>query len=658
MTRELSALGHQINLFPDVSSQLTSFQDICSKLEVQLGPAWPDRFGKATHKWAKNAISTPIRTLSLFSGGGGLDIAFHDAGFTITTMVEIEEKFVATLRANTGKGEAFRDVDILHKDIREFWPCKSDQIDFIIGGPPCQTFSAAGRRAEGVAGVSDDRGTLFEEYVRILKEISPKGFLFENVYGITGAEGGGPWDEIKQKFDSAGYHIFYRILDSADFGVPQHRERLFIIGTKEGEFWFPRPTHGPDSPGQFPFFTASQAVDGTPSRPDIVTEGIKGRYGHLLEEIPPGLNYSFFTEKMGHPHPIFAWRSKFSDFLYKADPETPVRTIKAQGGQYTGPFHWDSRNFTVSELKRLQTIPDEFKILGGRGSEIHQIGNSVPPHLGRILALAILNQIFDIQLPFELSVLAYSETLGFRKRKRALSRVYKEKAKAALEGSKPRKKKEEPLACKYQACLTEDFGWIEAPDQSGTLYVAFEISTPEEWRIIVGSEPAFNNHKFIVTVTPSPRMQWGLGVKRAVILGSAIEPEIYSAGWKAFEAELIKAGIKADLVQLSGYYQYPSMIQCHMKFETRGMIDERWRVVQAVLSGIGVAQTLSTTDLAQLWNVVPERILSLASFLRSLGYEARNHNTNPQIPKGHFLIPYAFPTLTPLSVQLRKSLTG
>ena len=80
---------------------------------------------------------------------------------------------------------------------------------------------------------------------------------------------------------------------------------------------------------------------------------MNGRYGHLLAEVPPGLNYSFFTEKMGHPRPVFAWRSKFSDFLYKADPSEPIRTLKAQGGQYTGPFHWANRPFTIGEFKRL-----------------------------------------------------------------------------------------------------------------------------------------------------------------------------------------------------------------------------------------------------------------------------------------------------------------
>ena len=86
------------------------------------------------------------------------------------------------------------------------------------------------------------------------------------------------------------------------------------------------------------FYNAETAIAGVALSEEESKSGIGGRYGALLDDIPPGLNYSFYTEKMGHPNPVFAWRSKFSDFLYKADPNTPVRTIKASGGAYTGPF--------------------------------------------------------------------------------------------------------------------------------------------------------------------------------------------------------------------------------------------------------------------------------------------------------------------------------
>lgn len=159
-------------------------------------------------------------------------------------MVELEAKYIQTLQRNSLSGKWLSGAKPICIDIKEYLPTFNFKIDFIIGGPPCQSFSAAGRRAAGVSGITDIRGTLFQEYVRILKTLQPIGFLFENVYGITGANKGEAWQEIQEAFREVGYKIYYRILDAADYGVPQHRERLFIIGLKEGEYLFPYPTHG------------------------------------------------------------------------------------------------------------------------------------------------------------------------------------------------------------------------------------------------------------------------------------------------------------------------------------------------------------------------------------------------------------------------------
>lgn len=378
-------------LFPVHDNTENTFTAFCEALGVELGQNWQGSFGVGLKAWSRGAMRKPIRTLSLFSGAGGLDIGFHDAGFEIIEQVEIEDKFVATLRANSGHGKYLSESKVESTDIREFHPPSSLKVDFIIGGPPCQTFSAAGRRAAGVQGMNDQRGTLFEEYVRLLKQLKPTGFLFENVYGITGAEDGKAWKAICAAFAGAGYTISHRVLDAADYGVPQHRERMIIVGTRGKPFKFPRPTHGPDSVDGLPHVTAADALAGVLKTKEEIKSSIGGRFGHLLKEIPPGLNYSFFTEKMGHPSPIFSWRSKFSDFLYKADPAAPIRTLKAQGGQYTGPFHWDSRVFSVAELKRLQTFPDNYEVVGGRQIAIHQIGNSVPPQAWQMHRAANLN---------------------------------------------------------------------------------------------------------------------------------------------------------------------------------------------------------------------------------------------------------------------------
>jgi DNA (cytosine-5)-methyltransferase 1 len=648
----------QLSLFDQVESQSkvkSTSSDIAKALKLAYESGWPDEFGRLLNSWSKQTVPHSIRTLSLFSGGGGLDVGFHDAGFDILAMVEIEEKFANTLRANCGLGKYFNEAKTIHGDVRNFDPPDDLHIDFIIGGPPCQTFSAAGRRAAGVQGIDDDRGMLFTEYIRLVKHLSPKGFLFENVYGITGAQNGDSWVEIRKAFAEAGYKIFYRVLDAADYGVPQHRERLFIVGIKKGEYFFPKPTHGPDSPDHFPYYTAGKAVSSLEIAIEDREKIVGGRFGSLLVDIPPGLNYSFYTENMRHPKPVFAWRSKFSDFLYKADPDTPVRTIKAQGGQYTGPFHWENRPFSIGELKRLQTIPDKYKVVGGRQVAIQQIGNSVPPQIARILALSILTQIFDVQLPFELPLLAHTEELGFRQRKRQLTQIYQAKAQTAISQLKEQATIT-AIPHQYRAKLTDAFGWQELTDKSNNregFYVQFDPNR-REWRFFVTDDPQVDKQKFAILVRPTGQ-GWGLNVERVALIGGTLSFAVFTGLWKAFDRQLALMHIKADLVQLCGYYQYQPNFCCSMSFEDDKLpID--WQVIQKVVQGVGVRRILPESLLGQLWNLPETAVYEVANSLKSIGYEVRNKNTNSQIPEKHFLIPYQFPTLTPVSVQLRKSL--
>lgn len=651
--------AQQLKLFsiPDELNKVQSTSRAIAKaLNFVYEPGWPDAFGKSLNDWSRISITQPIHTLSLFSGGGGLDIGFHDAGFSIHTMIEIEPRFVDTLTSNCGPNQYFSNTAALCEDIRNYHPSEDLRVDFIIGGPPCQTFSAAGRRAAGVQGTDDDRGMLFEEYVRLLTKLSPQGFLFENVYGITGAQNGDAWIEIQKAFSGAGYKIFYRILDAADYGVPQHRERLFIVGVKSGEFLFPRPTHGPDSPDMFPFYSAADAVKGV----DLVSEEgqtVGGRFGHLLDDIPPGLNYSFYTQEMGHPTPVFAWRSKFSDFLYKADPDKPVRTIKAQGGQYTGPFHWNNRPFTVRELKRLQTIPDSYEISGGKQVAVHQIGNSVPPQIARLLALAILNQVFKVSLPFELPLLSHNEELGFRKRKRQLTKIYRDKAESAIR--EIGKNQHVLSACPrtYVARLSSDFYLEELPVDEQTkdiLKIGFSPS-PEVWHFNVTNGITHSETVMKIVIHPAKMQKWDLPVKKVELCANRTSFVLFTTLWKAFEVEMARIGIKADLVQLCGYYQYQPRFASRMTLPDE--IDSvEWKTIQRVVNGIGTRNILSTETLGQMWEVESTTVLKLARKLKKIGYEVRNENTNPQIPSNHFLIPYSFPTLNPMSVQLRKSL--
>lgn len=554
-------MPYQPSLFDRDLHTGTNIFDICKSLNCSCNtPGWPDRFGDGLLRYLNNRGETPIRTLSLFSGAGGLDIGFHDLGFDIIESVEIESKFAETLRMNSGDGKKFSNCKVNCIDIRDYDGDNIGRIDFIIGGPPCQTFSAAGRRASGVAGISDVRGVLFREYVRLLTKLRPRGFLFENVYGIIGAQNGEVWEEIRRSFEEVGYKLHYMILDAADFGVPQHRERLIIVGLKSGAFRFPRPTHGPDSRG-IPFYNAGTAIEGLSLSPEERKTGIAGRFGNLINDIPPGLNYSFYTSEMGHPYPIFAWRSKFSDFMYKADPDEPVRTIKAQGGQYTGPLHWDSRYFSVSEFKRLQTFPDDYAINGSRLVAIHQIGNSVPPQLARMLALSIRIQVFGTDFPFELELLPEQPTLSFRKRKRELTATYRKKAAEAI------KKLYAPADTvlftftdrDFFATLSDRFKYSES-NQNGDFHV----------RVMWSDELAINVDEIgltqteITTVKISPLPKWNLPVKNIMLMVNSNNWFGVTMAWKVLDRELSTNKIKADLVQLNGYYQYPSKLNCEL----------------------------------------------------------------------------------------------
>lgn len=647
-------------LFDDVADSV--FMDLLRILGVRVEPGWPDAFGKALRSISLDSNICAPRVLSLFAGAGGLDIGFHDAGFEILEMVEIEQRFVNTLIQNTKPGHYLSESRPICMDIREYEPSADLKIDFVIGGPPCQTFSAAGRRAAGVRGITDDRGTLFQEYVRILRQLKPKGFLFENVYGITGADGGEAWQEITAAFRSAGYDIEYRVLDSADFGVPQHRERMFIVGTTAGSFKFPRPTHGPDSKSRLPFFPAGLAV--AKLSKDSVRERLVlgGRYGHLLDEIPPGLNYSYFTEEMGHPTPVFAWRSKFSDFLYKADPERPVRTIKAQGGQYTGPFHWESRTFTVEELKRLQTFPDAYEIVGNRQVAVHQIGNSVPPQIARVLALSIRQQIFaDEYLP-SMSLLESRETLGFRQRKRSQTDVYRRTASEAIERQSGKNSRSaiRPSNRSFYCDLVSGLEIRDSNLKKASFRVRHRIVKSEwvfESELRAGGQSSSRRAEsgFEVTIIPTKVTGWALPVNRVRLIGSSLDERLLTLGWKSFEQVVTSSNFRADLVQLCGYYQYEPAFMSSLTFPQAPQ-SWKWKALTAVHQGVSTREILSSNEIADLLGIAASRVAQFAIWLKQMGYEVRNHSTNPQIESGCYLIPYAFPTLSTSSVQFRKSL--
>ena len=624
------------------------FSEALSALNISIEGGWPDKFGFGINRVLTES-SQPVRVLSLFSGGGGLDIGFHDAGFDIVECNEIEKSFAETLVRNAQEGHRLHGTNVVCQDIRTYTP-ELENIDFIIGGPPCQTFSAAGARAAGVNGLDDDRGTLFEEYVRILKQLKPKGFLFENVYRIIGAQGGKPWEQIQQAFKSCGYQLYWRIIDAADYGVPQHRERLIIVGLREGHFLFPTPSHGPDSKVERCFYNASFATSHLPE-PDVIKE-IGGRHGHLLRGIPAGLNYSFYTERMGHPEPIFAWRSKFSDYLYKADPERPVRTIKAQGGQYTGPFHWESRMFTEDELKRLQTFPDDYEVIGKRQKVIHQLGNSVPPQLARVLALAVQDQVFNQKLPFTFEYMPSSQELSFRKRKSRLTKIYAEKAKIAIEMLKaPDRKQVHTTGVIYAALgsnleLKHDTSYFE-----GATEIDFDIYEGS-WKLEANSENSTCFYELGAVQVESVSSE----VKEIRLISNCQNLKTVTVLWKTLEYLIKQHAHKDDLIQLFGYYQYSQKFRVSFDIKSSNRADVAAVLLKHMSEGIETQKIIHLNDLSRAYGIEKGILVDGLRYFKQIGFEIRSNNTNKQIPEDHILIPYSFPTLNERSLQRHTEL--
>jgi len=270
--------------------------------------------------------------------------------------------------------------------------------DLLIGGPPCTPFSKSGFWLEWKRSGHDPDASLLQAYTRVLAEARPRHFVLENVYALTyNNKASRPaFERLLREVDEAGYHCRAKVLNAGDYGVPQLRPRLFVIGVPKGcplpEH--PQPTHGGTWERQFtgnvarPHVTSGEALEGLVTDPEP-EEVVRGQYAGLLVEVPPGDNYLCFTAKRGHPQPKFDWRSRYWSFLLKLDPGRPSPTIQAQPGPNVGPFHWESRRLRVPEIRRLFTFPDAFELVGTRSSVQAQLGNSVPPLLAESVIRAV-----------------------------------------------------------------------------------------------------------------------------------------------------------------------------------------------------------------------------------------------------------------------------
>jgi DNA (cytosine-5)-methyltransferase 1 len=341
--------------------------------------------------------------ISLFSGAGGLDLGVEQAGYTVRAAVERYADATLTMEKNfPDLASPVIKADILDVSTRDLLRAAGlkgrARPDLLVGGPPCTPFSKSGFWLEWKRAGLDPDASLLQAYTRVLREAQPRKFILENVYALTykNTASRGAYERLLREIDEAGYDYRARVLNAADFGVPQSRPRLFVIGVRKGERLpdHPDPTHGgswerrPTGSAERPHVTCSEAFDGLVTEPEP-GEVLRGRYAHLLPAIPPGDNYLYYTAERGHPDPEFAWRKRFWSFLLKLDPNSPSPTIQAQPGSNVGPFHWDNRRLRLPEVKRLFTFPDSFEFVGSRNSTQYLLGNSVPPLLAQRVAEAV-----------------------------------------------------------------------------------------------------------------------------------------------------------------------------------------------------------------------------------------------------------------------------
>lgn len=600
-----------------------------------------------------------IKTLSLFSGAGGLDIGFHAAGFEIVGCVELESAYCKTLEANSGPNKIFgKNASVHCIDIRKFDPAPYADlgIECIIGGPPCQTFSAAGRRSGGVLGTIDARGRLFESYCRILEVLQPSVFVFENVYGLPGANGGGPWREICKSFSALGYSLEAEVLDAADYGVPQHRERLIIVGFKKGEqsFVFPEPTCGPDSRNETPLVTALDAIADLQDEHEPYHE-FDGLYGHLLPLVPEGLNYSFFTREMGYPKPFFAWRSKFHDFLYKADPHSPVRTIKAQPGKFTGPFHWKNRHFNVDELKRLQTFPDDYEIVGSYGKVVEQIGNSVPPKLAEAIAVSVREQLLRPRrtLTYPLRPIGFKST--FRQRQRERTNQYKKVAAQTIAERFPNVVVLEPATPEttekyfvgYEGFFSKHTLSTVKNLELGRTYYSIDECRRENL-IFLDITPISGNKRGSkkLDIEISGLSKYLLSIDRLRCSATLYSLEDVFRVWDIIEDALIKDSQFYTLIDIYGHYaNRGDTVKVKTRFShTKKSVLEK--AIEFFGSSENAGDFTTEAEVAYRLKIDKAAIAALIIELRAMRWDVRSPQTHATIRQQAILCTYPFPLLS------------
>lgn len=301
-----------------------------------------------------------MNIISLFSGAGGLDLGLQQAGNNIVWANDIDPDAVATYRKNIGQ-------HIIEADIKNIDITSIPNADVVVGGFPCQGFSVANLRRN----IDDERNLLYVFFYKIIKQKQPKFFIAENVKGILSLGQGSIVRQIINDFNEAGYIVEVHKVNMADYGVPQHRERVLFIGQRKDLgnkmlYKFPEATHSKEGKLRPLWKSIKNALD-----------NIK-----IIKDDPNnyGSNYKF-TPRNFTAHRV-------------TDPNKPSPTILARGNGKGGvcaiPHYNGERRLTIRESAIIQTFPNDFIFIGKMGSCYRQIGNAVPVDFGKILGKELI----------------------------------------------------------------------------------------------------------------------------------------------------------------------------------------------------------------------------------------------------------------------------
>lgn len=350
-----------------------------------------------------------LKVIDLFCGVGGLSYGFaHNPAYKIVVANEILPAMAKAYCLN------HPNVKVYVEDIKNFNATKVDRdlgikpadVDIIIGGPPCQAYSTVGKRL-----IDDPRGKLFKEYYRVLKEFDPKLFLFENVKGLVSMQSGELLKTIISMFESLGYKVKYKILNSADYGVPQIRERVIIVGSKlSKDFNYPKPTHTSsnyltleDAIGDLPFIkSGEESFDyASPPKNDFQKLMRKNAPAKLMDHNAPRNNQKLIKlmellPDGGTPQdlpenlrPSSGFKNTYCRLWWRRPSTTITRNLSTPSSSRC--IHPKApRPLTTREGARIQCFPDDYQFYGSRSDRNLQVGNAVPTFLSTALAESIL----------------------------------------------------------------------------------------------------------------------------------------------------------------------------------------------------------------------------------------------------------------------------